>query len=107
MEQQNSLQSVITADIQKQPDPEPMVAWNEESCPIEFRHGMYYCNDLEGGYLTRDTLKHAWRVMMSKKKIAEAEKERHGAYSGPGKTKEEGLKIAQKAIAKKKKWSNP
>lgn len=93
--------------IQKAPDPEPTIEWHEESVDIEFRDGMYFCKDLEGGYLTRDSLKKAWRIKISKEKIAKADEViAKMATSGRSNQAERG-KARDKAFKEKKKWSNP
>ena len=109
MEQSESISSLTMGaeEIQKTPDPAPELNWHEESVEIEFRDGMYFCKDLEGGYLTRDSLKKAWRIKISKEKIAKADEViAKMATSGRSNQAERG-KARDKAFKEKKKWSNP
>lgn len=108
MEQSESVQSVMgTEAIQKAPDPEPVLEWNDADTPIEFKDGMYYCKDLEGGYLSRDSLKKAWRMMVWKKHMDEAQGLRDKSVHSGKMTPEERGKMRTAADGLEKKWRNP
>lgn len=108
MEQQESISSVMgTEAIQKAPDPAPELNWNEASVEIEFKDGMYYCKDLEGGYLTRDSLKRAWRMKVWKEKMEEAQGLRERSVHSGKMTPEERGKMRTAADGLEKKWRNP
>ena len=109
MEQSESVQGLTmgTEAIQKAPDPEPVLEWNDASVEIEFRDGMYYCKDLDGGYLTRDSLKKAWRMQIWKEKMAEAKGLRERSTHSGKMTPEERGKMRTAADGLEKKWRNP
>lgn len=108
MEQQESVSSVMGAEaIQKAPDPAPELNWNEENVEVEFRDGMYYCKDLDGGYLTRDSLKKAWRMQIWAKKMAEAQELRERSIHSGKISSEERGKMRTAADGLEKKWRNP
>lgn len=106
MEQQESFQG-LTTDSQQAPDPAPELNWNDASVEIEFKHGMYYCKDLEGGYLTRDTLKKAWRMKIWKEKMTKAQELREKSTHSGKMTPEERGKMRTTADGLEKKWKNP
>ena len=106
MEQSDQVQRVI-ANCQMQEDAPAEVSWNDKSAEYQFKNGVYYCKDLPGAYMSIGSLTRAWKLMMSKKMVAESKTRLRGAYCGHGKGIEESRKRAKKAMKDIEKWSNP
>lgn len=67
MEQQSTVQSV--GDWAQETTE---LSLNDVSVPYEFRDGTYYCEGLEGGYMSLDTLRRAWALKVRAEKLKEA-----------------------------------
>ena len=46
---------------------------NDVSAPYEFRDGAYYCEGLDSGYMSLDTLRRAWALKVREEKIKHAQ----------------------------------
>ena len=72
---------------------------NDVSVPYEFRDGLYYCEGVEGGYMSLTTLRRAWGLQVKAKKI----KETRALASGIGKASK-AEKDKEKARKEYRKW---
>ena len=70
MEQQDSVQSIEERGNYAQETTELSI--NDVSVPYEFRDGAYYCEGLDGGYISLDTLRRAWVMKVRAEKIKQA-----------------------------------
>ena len=70
MEQQDQVQSVKTLGEFAQETTE--ISLNDVSVPYEFKNGAYYCEGLEGGYMSLTSLRRAWQLATKARKIKEA-----------------------------------
>ena len=70
MEQQDSVQSLEGLGNYAQETTE--LSLNDVSVPYEFRDGAYYCEGLDGGYISLDTLRRAWAMKVRAEKIQKA-----------------------------------
>lgn len=67
MEQQDQVQSINSLGEYAQETTELTI--NDVSAPYEFRDGIYYCKDLEGGFISLDTLRRAWAMKVKEEKV--------------------------------------
>lgn len=95
MEQQDNLQSVEGDFAQETTE----LSINDVTAPYEFRDGVYYCKDLEGGYMSLDTLRRAWALKVRADKIRES----RARSSGTGNT-DKSPKAKEKARKEYVKW---
>lgn len=72
---------------------------NDVSVPYEFRDGLYYCEGVDGGYMSLTTLRRAWGLKLRDKKIKEA----RAKASGVGRTSKDE-KDKEKARKEYRKW---
>lgn len=70
MEQQDQVQSVKPLGEYAQETTE--LSLHDVSVPYEFRDGAYYCEGLDGGYISLDTLRRAWAMKVRAEKIKHA-----------------------------------
>lgn len=97
MEQQNTVQSLKKEGNWAQETTE--LSLHEVSVPYEFKDGLYYCEGVEGGYMSLDTLRRAWGLQVKAKKIKEA----RALASGIGKASK-AEKDKEKARKEYRKW---
>lgn len=67
MEQQDQVQNIKSLGEYAQETTELTI--NDVSAPYEFRDGIYYCKDLEGGFISLDTLRRAWAMKVRAEKV--------------------------------------
>lgn len=94
MEQQNTIQS-----LGEFANETTELSLNDVSVPYEFRDGLYYCEGVEGGYMSLTTLRRAWGLKLKEKKIKEA----RSLASGVGKASK-NEKDKEKARKEYRKW---
>lgn len=94
MEQQDNIQS-----LGEFANETTELSLNDVSVPYEFRDGMYYCEGVEGGYMSLTTLRRAWGLQLREKKIKEA----RALASGVGKASKDE-KDKEKARKEYRKW---
>lgn len=96
MEQQDQVQSVKEGEWAQETTE---ISLNDVSIPYEFKNGVYYCKDLEGGYMSITNLRRAWQIFIRDKKIKEA----RAKASGIGKASKDE-KDKEKARKEYRKW---
>lgn len=94
MEQQDTIQS-----LGEFANETTELSLNDVSVPYEFRDGLYYCEGVEGGYMSLTTLRRAWGLKLKEKKIKEA----RALASGVGKASK-NEKDKEKARKEYRKW---
>lgn len=94
MEQQDTIQS-----LGEFANETTELSLNDVSVPYEFRDGLYYCEGVEGGYMSLTTLRRAWGLKLKEKKIKEA----RSLASGVGKASK-NEKDKEKARKEYRKW---
>lgn len=73
---------------------------NDVTAPYEFRDGAYYCEGLDGGYISLDTLRRAWAMKVRAEKIKEA----RGQASAIGRASKNSEATKEKARKEYRKW---
>lgn len=98
MGQQSDVQSVKSLGEYAQETTELSI--NDVSVPYEFRDGAYYCEGLDSGYMSLDTLRRAWALKVR------AEKIKHSKALAVGKGRSSTATPAAKEKARKEyvKW---
>lgn len=96
MEQQDPIQSVEGNFAQETTE----LSINDVTAPYEFRDGAYYCEDLDGGYISLDTLRRAWAMKVRAEKIKEA----RGQASAIGRASKNSEATKEKARKEYRKW---
>ena len=91
MEQQSNVQSV--GDWAQETTE---LSLNDVSVPYEFRDGAYYCEGLDSGYMSLDTLRRAWALKVRAEKLKEARSTARAARASESSKK--------KAIRDYQKW---
>lgn len=91
MEQQDSVQSIEGNWAQETTE----LSLNDVSVPYEFRDGAYYCEGLDGGYISLDTLRRAWAMKVRAEKIQKARQTVRAARASE-KDKKKAIKDFQK-----------
>ena len=99
MEQQDQVQSVKTLGEFAQETTE--ISLNDVSVPYEFKNGAYYCEGLEGGYMSLTSLRRAWQLATKARKIKEARR----IATGQGCATPRPEHIKEKARKEYQKWS--
>lgn len=94
MEQQDTIQS-----LGEFANETTELSLNDVSVPYEFRDGLYYCEGVDGGYMSLTTLRRAWGLKIREKKIKEA----RALASGVGKASK-NEKDKEKARKEYRKW---
>lgn len=98
MEQQDTVQSL--ADLGSFAQETTELTINDVTAPYEFRNGMYYCEELDSGFMSLDTLRRAWALKVKAEKI----KETRALASGVGKAANNPEHIKEKARKEYRKW---
>ena len=91
MEQQSDVQSV--GDWAQETTE---LSLNDVSVPYEFKDGAYYCEGLDSGYMSLDTLRRAWALKVRAEKLKEARSTARAARASESSKK--------KAIRDYQKW---
>lgn len=95
MEQQDSVQGL--GEYAKETTE---LSVNDVSVTYEFREGAYYCRDLDGGYISLDTLRRAWIMKVRAEKIKEA----RGQASAIGRASKNSEAAKERARKEYRKW---
>lgn len=98
MEQQDSVQSIENLGNYAQEITELSI--DDVSAPYEFRDGLYFCEGIEGGFTSIDTLRRAWAMKVRAEKIKEA----RALASGFGRAAKNPEHIKEKARKEYRKW---
>lgn len=98
MEQQDQVQSVKPLGEYAQETTE--LSLNDVSAPYEFRDGAYYCEGLEGGFMSLDTLRRAWSLKLREEKM----KYNRAVATGKGRAANHPKAVKEKAREEYIKW---
>lgn len=73
---------------------------NDVSAPYEFIDGIYYCKDLDGGFISLDTLRRAWALKVKEEKV----KHLRAVAVGQGSASKHSASVKEKARKDFVKW---